>query len=68
MMAPFYAGGMGIPYMMNMGYGGLSMMGMGGLGMYGGGYGAGYPYGSMMQNPYMYTGMVRPGPFARRTS
>jgi hypothetical protein len=52
-----------------MGLGGLGMMGLGGmgmgLGMMGlglGGMGMGYPYGMMMQNPYGYSGMVRPLP------
>lgn len=68
MMSPYYAGGLGIPYTMGMGYGGLGMgmggmgmmggMGGMGLGMMGGGYGMGYPYGMMMQNPYMYSTTV----------
>jgi hypothetical protein len=74
-MSPYYAGGLGIPYtssmlnypiglgMYGMGLGGLGMMGLGGmgLGMMGMGLGGmGYPYGMLMQNPYGYSGMVRP--------
>lgn len=60
---------MGLGY--GMGLGGLGMMGLGGMGMglgmmgmgmgMGGmGMGMGYPYGMLMQNPYGYSGMVRP--------
>ncbi|ORY27671.1 hypothetical protein BCR39DRAFT_537847 [Naematelia encephala] len=68
MMSPYYAGGLGIPYLSGMGgYGMGGMyginptmygMGLGGLGMGGLGIGSmGYPYGMMMSNPYMYSGM-----------
>ncbi|WVQ83486.1 hypothetical protein IAT38_005627 [Cryptococcus sp. DSM 104549] len=60
MMSPYYAGGLGIPYMSGMGYGMYGMGGMGlGMGMGMGGMGMmGYPYGMMGTNPYAYTGMV----------
>jgi hypothetical protein len=67
-MSPYYAGGLGIPYMSSMlnygmGLGGMGMYGLGmglGMGMGGMGMGMGYPYGMMMQNPYGYSGMVSP--------
>ncbi|WWC59898.1 uncharacterized protein I303_102460 [Kwoniella dejecticola CBS 10117] len=52
MMSPYYAGGLGIPYIMG-GYGG---MGYGlGAGMYGMGMGMGYPYGMIANNPCAYS-------------
>lgn len=73
MMSPYYAGGLGIPYMMGMGGLGwsspplfivsptaeLTKVGYGlGASMYGMGMGMPYPYGMTATNPYAYTGMV----------
>ncbi|XAO26838.1 hypothetical protein I312_105679 [Cryptococcus bacillisporus CA1280] len=55
MMNPYYAGGLGIPYMMGMSGPGYSL----GASIYGIGMGTGtlYPYGMATTNPYAYTGM-----------
>lgn len=62
-MSPYYAGGLGIPYMSSMlpyGMGMSGMYGLGGMGygMGGMGMGMGYPYGMMLSNPYGYSGMA----------
>nr|KIR44051.1 hypothetical protein I312_06741 [Cryptococcus bacillisporus CA1280] len=56
MMNPYYAGGLGIPYMMGMSGPGYSL----GASIYGIGMGTGtlYPYGMATTNPYAYTGML----------
>ncbi|OWZ26704.1 hypothetical protein C356_06861 [Cryptococcus neoformans c45] len=53
MMSPYYAGGLGIPYMMGMGGLGYGL----GASMYGMGMGMPYPYGMTATNLYAYTGM-----------
>ncbi|KAK6907040.1 hypothetical protein I203_101029 [Kwoniella mangroviensis CBS 8507] len=59
MMSPYYAGGLGVPYMMG-GYGGMGYglgAGMYGMGM---GMGMGYPYGMIATDPYAYNQYVSP--------
>ncbi|WWD16835.1 hypothetical protein CI109_101267 [Kwoniella shandongensis] len=52
-MNSYYAGGLGVPYMMGMGGMGYGL----GAAMYGMGMGMGYPYGMMANYPYAYSGM-----------
>ena len=66
MMSPYYAGGLGIPYMMGMGSEwehcksviDNEETGYGMMNPYMMGMGMSYPYGMMSSNPYMYSGMV----------